>query len=137
MTEIRSKIDNRLLHIIVRMADVRAGRTDIVPAEQFLQVAALKLPQGTTFKPHRHIIQCDHGRDTRIAQESWVCISGNVEVILYDTDDTILHTDVLTPGDISVTLYGGHNYMILSDEASCWEFKTGPYIDQQHDKTFI
>jgi hypothetical protein len=132
---IYSKIEpTQILHIINRKRDIVDGRCDLVEPDQFIQCAALKLPHETTFKPHRHIMQSRH--ELYIPQESWVVISGLVKVILYDLDNTILHTDILEPGDCSITLQGGHNYELLADSV-VYEFKTGPYQGQQHDKTFI
>jgi len=71
-----------------------------------------------------------------IAQESWVIIRGQVEVTLYDLDDEVLSSYVLNPGDISITLYGGHSYRVLEDTLA-YEFKTGPYFGQALDKEFI
>lgn len=133
---IYSKIDSkRILHIIQRKDDIVQGRTDIVPSSQFIQCAALKLPKDTTFKPHKHIWK--PGSAEVIAQESWVVISGQVEVILYDIDNRELHRDLLNEGDISITLESGHNYRIVTNNTLVYEFKTGPYSGQQNDKMFI
>ena len=128
--------DGQHLHTIIRGADIKAGREDVSSTDQFLQLALLKLPQGKTFKPHRHRWETAKAQYI-IPQESWVVISGNVEVTLYDLDNTVLHVDVLTPGDISITYEGGHNYEILSEDSLVYEFKTGPYYGQEIDKTFI
>ena len=124
-----------LLHIIIRKNDIPAGRTDIVDPDQFIQCAAIKQDKGVTYKPHRHLSQMRTG--PYIPQESWVVIAGLVQVTLYDTDNTVLHTDVLEPGDISVTLQAGHNYLFLQDGSFVYEFKTGPYKGQANDKVFI
>ena len=132
--EIRSKINNRLLHIIHRKADFKEGRTDLIQPDNFLQCSALKLKKEKTFRPHRHIPR------TRtidiIAQESWIVISGCVKVIYYDIDDSLLMTDILKAGDACFTLAGGHTYEILED-AIVYEMKTGPYEGQKLDKIFI
>ena len=133
---IYSKIEpTTLLHIITRKGDIASGRTDLVPADEFIQCAAMKQPQGMTFKPHRHIPQPRY-ESAYIPQESWVVISGLVKVILYDLDNTILHEDVLEPVDCSITLRGGHNYLFLQDSV-VFEYKTGPYYGQENDKIFI
>ena len=133
---IYSKIEpEEVLHIIHRKADFSDDRNDLVDWNNYLQCATLKMPKGKTFKPHKHIIQ--KGSNKVIAQESWVVIRGSVKVTLYDLDDTILHEDILVAGDISITLYGGHNYCIMEDDTLVYEFKTGPYYGQQLDKVFI
>ena len=108
-----------------------AARQDIVPEDNFLQVAALRLEDKKTFVPHQHIWQEFNGY--KIAQESWIVVAGQVKVDLYDTKGNLLHTDLLSPGDISITLQGGHNY--TSEGISLvYEFKTGPYYGKESDK---
>ena len=124
----------QILHIIQRKRDIMDGRADLVEDTQFIQCAAMRMQAGLTFKPHRHIMY--PRSEVYITQESWVVISGCVKVMLYDLDNSLLHEDILEAGDISITLQGGHNYLIMQD-AVVYEFKTGPYLGQNHDKTFI
>jgi|TARA_R100000234_G_scaffold39845_1_gene23830 mannose-6-phosphate isomerase-like protein (cupin superfamily) len=126
--------EGKLLHIILRKEDVCSERMNVIEDEQFLQLAAMRLPAGKTFKPHKHI-HCE--KHTLIAQESWVVISGKVKAILYDLDDTIISEVVLNAGDCSITLYGGHTYEILEDGTLVYEYKTGPYLGIEMDKEFI
>jgi hypothetical protein len=136
MEKIYSKIeDGKLLHIINRLEDIE-DRTDIVPSENFIQCATLRMKNGKTFKPHKHIKK-QRTYEQQIAQESWVVIKGKVKRIFYDLDDTILATPILYPGDASFTLEGGHTYEILDDDTIVYEYKTGPYEGQLRDKVFI
>lgn len=136
MEKIYSKINpEKLLHIIVRKEDIKPGRVDIVPEDNFIQCSILNMENGKTFKPHKHIKK--QRTHNMIAQESWVVIQGSVQCFFYDTDDTIIQTPVLYPGDSSFTLEGGHNYLILEDNTLVYEYKTGPYEGQIFDKTFI
>ena len=135
MEKIYSKIDNRLLHIVNRLEDI-TGRNDIIPSNNFIQCATLKMEKGKTFDPHKHITKNRHYPE-QIAQESWVVIKGSVKCILYDLDNTIIAEPILKAGDASFTLYGGHTYKILEDNTVVYEYKTGPYEGQELDKTFI
>ena len=135
MERIYSKIDNRLLHIINRLEDI-TGRNDVIPENNFIQCATLKMEKGKTFDPHKHITKNRHYPE-QIAQESWVVIKGSVKCILYDLDDQIIAEPILKAGDASFTLYGGHTYKILEDNTVVYEYKTGPYEGQELDKTFI
>lgn len=135
MERIYSKIDNRLLHIINRLEDI-TGRNDVIPENNFIQCATLKMKKGKTFDPHKHITKNRHYPE-QIAQESWVVIKGSVKCILYDIDDKIIAEPILKAGDASFTLYGGHTYSILEDNTIVYEYKTGPYEGQSLDKTFI
>ena len=134
-----SKVEQgRLLHIVRRFHSLvfqEDQRVEIVSPDNFIQCAALKMKKGVTFKPHKHIVREVTDKD-RIAQESWMVLEGKVKCIFYDLDDTILATPILEKGDVSFTLAGGHTYEIL-EKSLVMEYKTGKYLGQQFDKTFI
>ena len=135
MKQIFSKIEpSLLLHQVFRHNQISKEREDIVPESEFLQLAILNMQKGKTFKPHKHIIK---EKVTNIAQESWVVIKGSVKCIFYDIDDTIIEEIILKQSDLSMTFRGGHNYEILEDDTVVYEFKTGPYLGIEFDKTFI
>ena len=136
MEKIYSKVEEgKLLHIINRLAEIE-GRTEVVPENNFIQCATLRMSNGKTFPPHKHITK-DRHYTHQIAQESWVVIKGRVRCKFFDIDDTLIATPVLGPGDASFTLYGGHTYEILEDDTIVYEYKTGPYEGQSLDKTFL
>ncbi len=122
-----------LLHIICYKDDI-SERTNVSPDEEFLQVSAMKLNKGQTFKAHKHIFL---ERLTTITQESWLVLQGSVKCLLYDLDDKIIAERILKPGDCSVTFRGGHNYLILEEDTIVYEFKTGPYFGQKKDKELL
>ena len=135
---ILSKVDpNKVVHMVHRRDDflIQESRKDIIPDNHFIQLSTLRMENGKTFRPHKHIWK--PGPTECIAQESWVVVSGLVKVFFYDLDDTLLYTTKLKPGDASITLEGGHTYEILSDETLVYEHKTGPYQGQALDKVFI
>jgi hypothetical protein len=136
MEKIYSKVEEgKLLHIINRLAEIE-GRTEVVPENNFIQCATLRMVNGKTFPPHKHITK-DRHYTHQIAQESWIVVKGRVRCKFYDIDNTLISTPVLGPGDASFTLYGGHTYEILEDDTIVYEYKTGPYEGQKLDKTFI
>lgn len=136
MEKIYSKINGQLLHQIVRSTDITPGRINLSDDGNYLQCAALNLPKGHTFKPHKHNINA-RNEENYIPQESWCVIKGSVKCIFYDIDDTVISEPVLLAGDASFTFAGGHNYLILEDNTVVYEYKTGPYYGQKIDKTFI
>ena len=123
-----------LLHIVYSINDINQFRDNITPAEEYLQVAAIKMQSGKTFKAHKHIFQ---ERTTDIAQESWVVVKGKVKAILYDLDDKVIDTPILNQGDCSITFRGGHTYECLEDDTIVYEYKTGPYQGVEKDKVFL
>jgi len=129
------KEPNKLLHIINRLAEIE-GRNDVVPEENFIQCATLRMPKNKTFPPQKHITK-DRHYPNQIAQESWVVIKGRIRCKFYDIDDTLIASPILGEGDASFTLYGGHTYEILEEDTIVYEYKTGPYEGQKLDKTFI
>ena len=136
MKKIYSRVEEgKLLHIIQRYYNIE-GRTDVAPANEFLQLATLRMEKGKTFRPHKHIWKpCSNGQV--IAQESWVVIKGSVRCHLYDIDGTLLREEVIRQGDCSMTFEGGHTYTILEDDTVVYEYKTGPYEGQANDKVFL
>jgi hypothetical protein len=140
MKKIYSKVNTeQLLHIIHKQNEFHTiedgHRRDVVGEKEFIQLSALNMDKGHTFKPHKHIFK--PGEEECIAQESWVIIKGSVECIFYDLDDTILEKPILYPGDCSVTLGGGHTYKILEHGTLVYEYKTGPYKGIENDKVFL
>jgi hypothetical protein len=135
MKKIYSKVNQQLLHIINQFSDIE-NRTDIVPENNFIQVASMKSKKGDKFKPHFHLWKSNLF-DQNIAQECWVVISGKLKVDYYDTDQSLICTEILSAGDCTITLHGGHGYEIVADDTVVMEFKTGPYLGQDLDKKYI
>jgi cupin fold WbuC family metalloprotein len=135
MEKIYSKYSKgELLHLTFSINEIESHREDIAPDNEFLQLAVLKMQKGKTFQPHKHI---DYEKVTNIAQESWFVYKGKVKCIFYDLDDKIIEEKILKEGGVSMTFRGGHNYEILEENTIVLEYKTGPYLGQKLDKTFI
>ena len=91
MEKIYSKVEtDKLLHVINRLEEIN-GRTEVIPEDNFIQCATLKMEKDKTFPPHKHITKDRHYTE-QIAQESWVVIKGSVRCILFDIDDQIIAT---------------------------------------------
>ena len=135
MEKIYSKVDGRLLHVIHRMHEFQ-GRQDVIPENNFLQCATLKMEKGKTFLPHKHITKDRHYPE-QIAQESWVIIKGSVKCTFYDLDDSVLYETEIGKGDVIVLFRGGHSLEVLDKDTIFYEFKTGPYYGIEADKEAI
>lgn len=128
-----------LLHMVIRPGDVRPEgfeRTNVCSNEDRLQLALLELPTDKTFAPHLHV-ESDEPIARGRAQESWVVIRGSVEFIFFDLDGTRIGSQNLYPGDVSVSLAGGHTYRSLEPGTLVYEYKSGPYMGQEQDKAPI
>lgn len=138
MEKIYSKINrDKLLHVIWRKNDGDKGKMNfILPEGECLQgTAATLIPCGHTFGgPHKHL---PLERNTNKTQEAFIMISGSMEMILCDTDDSIIAKSVLKEGDCYFYLEGGHSFKTLEDDALFYEIKSGPYYGRDKDKTQI
>jgi uncharacterized protein YbcV (DUF1398 family) len=124
-----------LLHKINRLSDIAEQRKDLSDVKQFIQVATLRHDKGKTFYPHYHIVRdCS---PQSIAQETWIVIKGSVKCFYYDTDNTLIATEIINAGDCSITYYGGHNYEFLEDDCIVYEVKAGQYFGVDKDKKAI
>lgn len=129
------KYPEKLLHIINNLEDV-LERTNVVPDNQFLQLATLRMEKGKTFRAHQHIWK-NSPTEKIIAQESWVVIKGSVKIYMYDVDGEFLESEIINQGDCSMTFEGGHTYEILENDTIVYEYKTGPYMGIENDKVFL
>jgi hypothetical protein len=66
-----------------------------------------------------------------------VIFSGKVECEIYDIDDQRLERQVLASGDCLVLFKGGHSLKVIDDKTVMFEFKNGPYLGINSDKTNI
>lgn len=135
MIKIFSKVSKKLLHICIKK-NLENKRENIIPENNFLQLASISLNKDQTFKAHQHIWRDVNYKKT-IAQESWVIVEGSVKVDYYDTDGSFISSHILKKGDCTVTLEGGHNYTSLEENTLVYEYKSGPYEGIKKDKVFI
>lgn len=137
MKQIKSqKEKNKILHLVFHKDDLNRDRIDIINNENFLQCAAIKQQKGKQFAAHRHLWK-DINFSNIIAQEAWVVILGSVKVSYFDLDGTFLNQEIISSGDITITLEGGHSYEILEEETLIYEFKSGPYEGKENDKVYL
>lgn len=133
MEKIYSKIQpGTLLHVINRGEDIASQRQDLSPAEEYLQVACFALSKDKATKPHKHLKQI---RTTDITQESWIVISGEIKITLYDLDDKQIKETTLKSGDCLITFRGGHELIALEENTIIYEYKTGPYLGKEKDSS--
>jgi hypothetical protein len=122
------------LHMVIRGDETREDRVDVSPECEGLQVACFSMPEGKTFRGHRHI---HRPRTIPQTQETWIVISGSVRAMYYDVAGKHLGNHVLNAGDCSITFRGGHNYESLEDGSTVYEVKLGPFVGVEADKAYI
>ncbi len=89
-----------------------------------LQLAFMNHSSGTIIQSHYHnnIERC-----IPKTQEVLVIKSGKIRVDLYDDNQALFESKVLTGGDIMMFCSGGHGFEILED-VEMFEVKNGPYL---------
>ena len=139
MNEIYSNITGELLHLVYRIDELTQNskqRQDLVASDNFIQLSFLNLSNNQSFPAHAHLNRIANFEDY-MAQESWIVLKGKIEVKFFDLDDAFISKTVLSSGDCSVTLKGGHEYKAISDKAAVYEYKNGPYLGREIDKRII
>ena len=96
----------------------------------------IEIPPGHSFAPHVHLERKRSFTNLR-AQETWVVMSGEVEVTYFTDKGVLISKEILRAGEVSISFRGGHGYRTLSSDARVYEFKSGPYEGQEIDKAFI
>jgi cupin fold WbuC family metalloprotein len=139
LKEIVNPDDGTVSHIVIQL-EILPGdtsrRNDIVNPVESLQCAVIEMSENQTFEPHVHSIKTA-SKSTSNTQEAWVIIKGQVEATLYNARGDVIENVLLNPGDACITLRGGHNYTAKVDGTVVYEFKTGPYLGPEIDKTMV
>ena len=135
MRRIYSKCNpDKLLFVLNRREDINEKRLDLIPPQEYLQLATKSLKNHDIAKAHEHN---EINRETHKTQEAWVVLQGRLAVTFYDLDETVVLKTQLQSGDCIVLLHGGHSFEVLEDDTFLYEFKTGPFLDIEKDKRFI
>jgi len=135
--KIYSKINPGLILSIIHLHESSSGsltttkRTEITDPSYFLQAGFFEIPANTDFKAHKHNHQ---ERKTDQTHEAILIFKGSAEISIYDTDNSFVEKVKLKEGDSTVIINGGHKLKTLS-ETLLFEFKNGPYMGPDKDKT--
>lgn len=130
-----SKIQpQRLISSLIRLSDIKNYRTDICPSSEYIQVSARTFESTTHVKPHIHK---PIDRHSKLTQEAWIVISGEIKAEIFDIDKKFLDEIILTSGDCIVLFSGGHSLTSLKENTIFYEIKTGPYYGYENDKEDI
>jgi hypothetical protein len=126
---------NHVICLISDLSNSEHARINLCPDEAMLQLGLIR-SGPRNYAAHFHLDR--HFQNLKIrAQESWVVVRGSVEVTLFDESHNVQAIRVLNAGDVTLTLFGGHGYKILSDDTLVYEFKSGPYEGPEVDKRQI
>jgi len=134
MEKIYSKANPEIvLQVIQRKKDIKLGREELMEPNYALQALSYSAQKDKIFEKHYHNSLI---RETEITQEGFVVLEGEMEVTIYDIDQTEVKKIILYEGDCAIIISGGHSFKVLKD-VKFYEFKNGPYNGQKSDKTYF
>lgn len=123
---------DEILALVVRSGFNSPGPNFFTPPEWPQQLGLLVYEQGKKIPPHKH--KCLK-RETETFTEVLVLLAGRAKIDLYDSENRLIQTVILEPGDSILFASGGHAVEILED-AKILEVKQGPYIGQEEKEFF-
>jgi len=135
MKQIYSKVNtDKIIASIIKLENITDYRTDLSPENEYIQVSARSIKKGVKVPAHTHL---PIDRHTNITQETWIIISGKIELELFDLDNSFICKKIIEAGG-SVTLYrGGHSLKVKEQNTVMYEIKNGPYFGIEFDKKLI
>ena len=124
--------DGALLAYIIRAEFSTDITSFITPPEHNFQVGLVVHPQGGEIQSHFHRTIDRHISNT---SEVLVVRKGRCEIDVFDSEQRLVETLQMTPGDVMVMVAGGHGFRMLEDTVLL-EIKQGPYIGIEEKERF-
>ena len=134
LNKVLSKVNGKIICSYVYKNQIADYRTDLSEEHELMQGSARILKKDIYVKPHKHLAV---KREIYGTQESWVVVEGKVLATLYDLDDTKLREIELNAGSCMIFYRGGHSLKVMDDNTIFYEFKNGPYLGYENDKSNI
>ena len=113
-----------LFAVYFRSGDWEEGLNFISEDNDSIQVGLWGYDSGRKLGPHRHV---RNERKINITQEVIFVKRGKLRAFIYEDNHDLIKTVDLGPGDLMITLAGGHGYKILEDDTQVLEVKNGPF----------
>jgi len=129
-------LDNDIL--VARVVDIKRlpveGLTFLSSPSDFLQVGVWQHPKGHSSVPHIHNFL---DRAINRTTEVLYIVSGRVHADIYGEDGAFISSKDLEEGQMLLCFGGGHGYQIMEEGSMVLEFKNGPYLGPELDRTQI
>jgi hypothetical protein len=124
--------------LVARVVDTKSlpsqGLSFLSDENDFLQVGVWQHPKGHSTVPHIHnYLERSINRTTEVLY----VVSGSVHADIYGEDGTFISSTNLVAGQLLLCFGGGHGYEILEENSMVLEFKNGPYLGAELDRTQI
>ncbi len=111
----------------IRVRSFAPGQQSLTDSKAPLQALTIKHKAGAIITSHVHRPMA---RRTVILQECLVVVRGCVRVDLFAETHSVVKRVTLRPGDLFITVTGGHAITFLKPSA-VYEIKNGPFVNDR------
>ena len=125
--------DGRILARHIVEEDIKPGLISLTGDEEFLQVVAWgHYEKGKYLQDHWH------NKFERVAMRTYEAVyvvKGAIEARIFDLNLVLVETFTVKQGEMLILLESAHGYTILEEDTTVLEFKNGPFLGADKDKT--
>lgn len=111
--------------------DMKSGLNFFSRDEEFIQAGMWKYEEGKQLSAHIHN---ELIRTINRTYEVLYIIHGRLKANIYDFNETLVDTLIISQGDVLILLESGHGYEILESQTQVLEVKNGPYLGAEADR---
>jgi len=124
--------EEQLLAVIIKLKDIDKEKNFVTNNEEDFQVASFNLKNGEKILNHYHPKQ---ERKIFSTSEMITLIEGKIKINIFDFEENLVHSEILTSGDSVALLRGGHGIEII-ENSKFIESKQGPYVEKSDKVRF-
>jgi|TARA_B110000003_G_scaffold270973_1_gene304305 hypothetical protein len=124
--------EEQLLAVIIKLEDIDKEKNFVTNNEEDFQVASFNLKNGEKILNHYHPKQ---ERKIFSTSEMITLIEGKIKINIFDFEENLVHSEILTSGDSVALLRGGHGIEII-ENSKFIESKQGPYVEKSDKVRF-
>mgnify|MGYP006079828175 CR=1 FL=1 len=124
--------NGELLAVIIKFSDIDKDKDFVTENNEDFQVASFNLKGGESILNHYHPEQ---ERKIFSTCEMITLIEGKIRINIFDLEQNLIKSEILTSGDSVALLRGGHGIEII-DNSKFIESKQGPYVEKSDKVRF-
>ena len=124
--------EEQLLAVIIKLKDIDKEKNFVTNNEEDFQVASFNLKNGEKILNHYHPKQ---ERKIFSTSEMITLFEGKIKINIFDFEENLVHSEILTSGDSVALLRGGHGIEII-ENSKFIESKQGPYVEKSDKVRF-
>ena len=125
--------DGKILARHIVPEDIKPGLISLTGDSEFLQVVAWgHYEKGKYLQDHWHN---EFARSAMRTYEAVYVVKGAIEARIFDLNRVPVETLVVKQGEMLILLESAHGYTILEEDTTVFEFKNGPFLGADKDKT--